>query len=214
MAGSSSQQQIDFESLSNSQESVIAGDRNSTTDEKPIIIFNHLGQIISNKTKLLNRTLVLLKVQVGLEYDDWRIVPQAIKDEMWESIKREFTILHDRKEEVMKEMGVQLKTWRGNVRSKYLKDLNVAQILALKDNAAPKKKAHTHQWNVFIEHEATEKKLKQIAVYRANMAQKVDVHCLGRKSYADKTNEMVYIHVYNLNYKYLYLIFLLILWCL
>lgn len=172
MAGSSSQQQIDSETQPNSQESVIVGDGHSTTDEKPIITFNYLGQIVSNKSKLLNRTLVLLKVQVGLEYIDWRLVDQAIKDDMWESMKTKFAILHNRKEEVMKEMGVQLKTWRCNMGTKYLKDLNVAQILALKDNHPLKKRARTHQWNVFIEYEATEKKLKQRTVYKAKNGSK------------------------------------------
>lgn len=63
--------------------------------------------------------------------------------------------------------------------------------MALKDNAPPKERARTHQWNAFIEHEVTDKKLKQIEVYKANWAQKSDVHCLGKKSYAKKTNEMV-----------------------
>lgn len=88
---------MEFETQRNSQESVIATDGHSTPDEKFVITFNHLVQIVDNKTKLLNRTLVLLKVQVGLEYDDWRKVDQAIKDDMWETIKKEFIIHHNRK---------------------------------------------------------------------------------------------------------------------
>ena len=79
---------------------------------------------------------------------------------------------------------------------KYLKDLNVLEILALKDNAPPKEKARTQEWNVFIEHEAPDEKLRQREVYKANKAQKSDVHCLGRKSYAEKT-KIWYIYVYN-----------------
>ena len=112
MTGSSSQQQMDFETQLNSEESVIATDGHSTTDEKPVITFNDLGQIVHNKTKLLNRTLVLLKVQVGLEYNDWRQVNQFIKEDMWETLKNKFEMPLNRKDDILKEIGVQLETWQ------------------------------------------------------------------------------------------------------
>ena len=127
---------------------------------------------------------------------------------MWETLKDKFGISPDRKDDILKEMGVQLKTWRWNTRNKYLKDLDATAILALKDHVPPKKNVRTSQWNAFIEREASEKKLQQREVLKANRANKNDVYCLGRTSYAEKSNDMVYTFViFNI---YIFIILLII----
>ena len=65
----------------------------------------------------------------------------------------------DQKDEVLKEMGLQLKTWKRNLRSKYFDGLDSDGIKALKDKVLEKEKIPLSQWNEFIKREASELKL-------------------------------------------------------
>ena len=135
--------------------------------------------------------MALLKTQIGLAYDDWRHVPQAKKDDIWDTLFIEFKMPADRKDEVLKEMGMQMKTWKRNLRSKYFDGLDNDGIKALKDKVPEKEKISLSQWNEFIKREALEAKINQRDIGKASRAKKTDVHCLGRMSYAEKTEEMV-----------------------
>ena len=91
-------------------------------------------------------------------------------------------------------MGLQLKTWRRNLRSKYFGDLDINGIKALKDKVSEKEQIALSQWNEFIKREATDAKMKQRDKGKANRAKKADVHCLGQQSYHEKAEEMVCMH--------------------
>ena len=130
----------------------------SSTDLRPEVVFNMSGGIISGKTALKNRCLALLKTQIGIAFDDWRHVTQAKKDDIWDTLFREFKMPADRKEEVLKEMGMQLKTWMRNLRSKYFEGLDSDGIKALKDKVPEKEKIPLSQRNEFIQREASEVK--------------------------------------------------------
>ena len=106
----------------------------------------------------------------------------CLKDDLWETPWQEFKIPVDQKEEVLKEMGLQLKTWRRNLRSKYFENLDINEIKALKDKVPEKEQISLSQWNEFINCEATEAKMKQRDKGKASRAKKTDVHCLGRQS--------------------------------
>ena len=91
----------------------------------------------------------------------------------------------------MKEMGGQLKNWRKTLRTKYFDGLDSNGIKALKDKIPSKERIHIPDWNTFVERKSTEAKLSQREKNKANKSLKIDVHCLGRKSYAKKTEEIV-----------------------
>ena len=86
---------------------------------------------------------------------------------------------------------MQLRTWKRNVRSKHFEGLDSDGILALKDKVPEKEKISISQWNEFIKREASEAKFKQRDTGKASRAKKTDVHCLGRMSYVETTEEMV-----------------------
>ena len=110
----------------------------------------------------------------------------------------------DRKDEVLKEMGMQLKTWKRNLRSKYFDGLDSDGIKALKDKVPEKEKIPLSQWNEFIKREASEAKILQRDRGKTSRAKKNDIHCLGRMSYAEKAKEMVCIQYFFI-YIYIYI---------
>ena len=110
----------------------------SATDLWIEVTFNLSGRIIGGKNALKNWCLALLKSQVGLAYDGWHKVDKNKKDYLWETLLQEFKLSVDRKEEVLKDMGLQLKTWRRNLRSKYFEGLDINGIKALKDKLPDK----------------------------------------------------------------------------
>lgn len=164
----------------------------SDIDSRPEVTFNLSGGIIGGKNAFKNRCLALLKTQIGLTYDSWKLVDIAKKDDIWETLIKEFNIPVERKEEVLKEMSLQLKTWKKNLRSNYFKGLDISGIKALKDQVPEKEKIPLSQWNEFINRESTEDKMKQRKKGKQNRLKKNDVHCLGQQSYAEKAEEMVY----------------------
>ena len=124
-------------------------------------------------------------------YEDWRQVDAAKKEDLWRQLNKDFVIDAVWKDNVMKEMGGQLKNWRRTLRSKYFTGLDSRGIRALKDKAPSKEKIRIPDWNAFVECEATQAKMAQKEKNKANRSLKIDVHCLGRKSYAEKNEEMV-----------------------
>ena len=91
-------------------------------------------------------------------------------------------------------MGAQLKTYRKNLRVRYFKGLDINGIKALKDNVPEKEEIPLSEWNEFIKRESSEAKMKQRESGIFNRSKKTDLHCLGRQSYAEKTEEMVSMH--------------------
>lgn len=167
-------------------------DEHSAIDSRAHVSLNLFGLPIGGKNPFKARALSLLKSCIGLKYESWDTVEQVKKDDLWDTLMKEFNLSADQKEGSMKAIGIQLKTFRSNLRSTYFKGLDSDGIKALKDQVPEKEHIPVREWNEFVLREASEAKLKQRHQGRVNRAKKTDVHCLGRMSYAEKTEEMVY----------------------
>ncbi|KAM7492979.1 hypothetical protein LguiB_027588 [Lonicera macranthoides] len=149
------------------------------------ITFNLKGQIIQGKNEFKARGLELLKTHIGLAFDDWRHVPDKKKEDMFETLLDEFDFPPEEKDAVFTQLGVQLKTWKKNVRNKYFGNTRES-VLAYKDKVLESVQVSLSAWNTFIDREATPEKLAQRCKAKHNRSKKTDAHYLGRTSYAEK----------------------------
>ncbi|KAM7508206.1 hypothetical protein LguiA_018659 [Lonicera macranthoides] len=156
------------------------------------ITFNLKGQIIQGKNEFKARGLELLKTHIGLAFDDWRHVPDKKKEDMFETLLDEFDFPPEEKDAVFTQLGVQLKTWKKNVRNKYFGNTRES-VLAYKDKVPESVQVSLSAWNTFVDREATPEKLAQRCKAKDNRSKKTDAHYLGRTSYAEK--EEIYMSV-------------------
>lgn len=170
--------------------SLVSGTQKSPVQTNKLVInFDLQGNPIGpNKNRLLIRGLAIVKVIVGVVYDDWRKVPNGKKHEIWENLLQEFDIPAFHRENVLTQVQDQWKTWKKNIRKNYFGTTR-EEILMWKDNVPLKEGIPESDWNIFVEREATPQKLDQRAQSRVNRAKKKDVHTLGRKSYAQVAEE-------------------------
>ncbi|KAM7487801.1 hypothetical protein LguiB_025285 [Lonicera macranthoides] len=170
--------------------SLVSGTEKSPMQTNKLVInFDLQGNPIGpNKNRLLIRGLAIVKVIVGVVYDDWRKVPNGKKHEIWENLLQEFDIPAFHRENVLTQVQDQWKTWKKNIRKNYFGTTR-EEILMWKDNVPLKEGIPESDWNIFVEREATPQKLDQRAQSRVNRAKKKDVHTLGRKSYAQVAEE-------------------------
>lgn len=156
---------------------------------KKNVSFDIYGNLIDEqKAKIKARSLSLAKSHVGLTYDDWRHVPTALKDDMWNSLSKDFGLEPVYKENIMSQASVQWKAWKKNIRTHHFGKTR-QEVMEWKDKVPPGETVPLAEWNIFVEREATPKKLEQRAKARENRAKKKDVHLLGSKSYAQVTTE-------------------------
>ncbi|KAM7477662.1 hypothetical protein LguiA_025875 [Lonicera macranthoides] len=72
--------------------------------KKKKVTFNLQGQIIEGKNEFKAHGLELLKSHVGLAYDDWRHVPGAKKQDMFEILLDEFDFPSYEKDAVLTQL--------------------------------------------------------------------------------------------------------------
>ncbi|KAM7496555.1 hypothetical protein LguiA_020969 [Lonicera macranthoides] len=143
------------------------------------ITFNLKGQIIQGKNEFKARGFELLKTHIRLAFDDWRHVPDKKKEDMMSLISPP-----EEKDAVFTQLGVQLKTWKKNVRNKYFGNTRES-VLAYKDKVPESVQVSLSAWNTFVDREATPEKLAQRCKAKDNRSKKTDAHYLGRTSYAE-----------------------------
>ncbi|KAM7461632.1 hypothetical protein LguiA_029753 [Lonicera macranthoides] len=148
--------------------------------KKRKVTFNLQGQIIQGKNEFKARGLELVKSHVGLAFDDWRHDPDAKKQDMFDILLGEFDYPPSEKDAILTQLGLQLKTWKKNLRKKYFGKTKES-VLAYKDKL-PEAVHGIHLLNVRRRRKNLLKgyKLKIIGV------KKTDAHYLGRTSYAVK----------------------------
>lgn len=56
---------------------------------------------------------------MGVVYDDWRHVPKALKDDLWDILMLDFSIGSMQKDNVTSQFAEQWRTWKKKLREKY-----------------------------------------------------------------------------------------------
>ena len=156
-----------------------------------LVTFDTNGNPIGeNKSKLLTRSLKLIKAHVGVACDDWGKLGDAKRDDLWQTLMLEFDIPLYQKDNLLSRMGEQWKTWKRNIRKKHFPSEKSSQeILVLKDHVPKKLEVPLAEWNQFIAIEASTRKIEQRLQNSINRSKKKDVHNLGAKSYSDAKSE-------------------------
>ncbi|KAM7465202.1 hypothetical protein LguiB_012764 [Lonicera macranthoides] len=148
----------------------LVSDRSSSIHE---ILTAKLSQGISNPHIVINLFLFTEKSEIQ---------PRVLR---FYPIQGEFDYPPSEKDAVLTQLGLQLKTWKKNLRNKYFGKTKES-VLAYKDKVPEAVHVSLSAWNTFVEREATSEKLAQRIQAKDNRSKKTDAHYLGRTSYAEK----------------------------
>ncbi|GKE99017.1 hypothetical protein Tco_0022368, partial [Tanacetum coccineum] len=92
---------------------------NLKSHEKVVVTFNELAQPIGDEENELTKflgTLVRMSQHIGIEYEEWRKVPEIKKEDLWSIVKEKFIFEPSKtteiKDWIMTDMSTKWKTWK------------------------------------------------------------------------------------------------------
>nr|GEV41634.1 hypothetical protein [Tanacetum cinerariifolium] len=112
---------------------------NLKSHEKVVVTFNELAQPIGDEANELTKflgTLVRMSKHIGIEYEEWRKVPDIKKEDLWSIVKKKIVFepaeTTEIKDWIMTDMSTKWKTWKHELKkSSYDSSLTVDEIMAL-----------------------------------------------------------------------------------
>ncbi|CAH9145254.1 unnamed protein product [Cuscuta epithymum] len=121
-----------------------------TTDAKVVVKVNKFGVHSGDGwTELANYIGVLTRDTMCILYDDWRKVPEDVKENMWNHILKLFALTPRSRKQVMSTMGVCLRNFRWSLRNDFIfQHQNDLKMLRLPP--AEYKHIPTDEWREFV----------------------------------------------------------------
>ncbi|CAH9139071.1 unnamed protein product, partial [Cuscuta epithymum] len=134
-------------------------------------------------TNLTNYCGVLVKDYVSIIYDDWRHVPDKVKDELWKYLLELFVLTSRSKKQVFATMSVALRQFRFELRNDFILQ-HMDDLTKLRYPPERYKHIRTDEWRVFVKKTFTEE--FQVKSQRGKDMRKKNKynHRLGSTGYA------------------------------
>ncbi|CAK9165410.1 unnamed protein product [Ilex paraguariensis] len=147
------------------------------------VTINELGQPIGPEAQKLTSFLGTLARDghlAPLTYINWKAMPDANKENMWQQVPPKFDIDPKGKTWVLKSLGKKWKDWKAKLKAAhYITHTTDEERLADRDE-----RVLPDQWSNLILHWNSEEVEKRSATNRANRAQQKFNHTTGQKSFA------------------------------
>ncbi|GJS98091.1 cytochrome c biogenesis protein CCS1, chloroplastic [Tanacetum coccineum] len=166
---------------------------NLKSHEKVVVTFNELAQPIGDEANELTKflgTLVRMSQHIGIEYEEWRKVPEIKKEDLWSIVKEKFIFepseTTEIKDWIMTDMSTKWKTWKHELKkSSYDSSLTVDEIVALQTDD----RVDIGQFRTLVTSWFTEKKQVEAENKKRNRSKSDEPHITGSKSFARLCDE-------------------------